>query len=63
MGSIFDSLLLNRTEKVTVEEAVHIARDAMTSACERDIHTGDDVEIVIITKDGVKREKYFMASD
>ncbi|KAL7718687.1 Proteasome beta subunit [Entamoeba marina] len=52
-----------RTEPLYEEEAINIARDVMTSACERDIHTGDNVEIMILNKDGMRKETHFMASD
>ncbi|KAL7718953.1 Proteasome beta subunit [Entamoeba marina] len=60
---LLDSLLKERTEPLYEEEAINIARDVMTSACERDIHTGDNVEIMILNKDGMRKETHFMASD
>eukprot|EP00158_Paraphelidium_tribonemae_P000880 Partr_v1_DN23591_c0_g2_i1_m14444 putative The proteasome is a multicatalytic proteinase complex which is characterized by its ability to cleave peptides with Arg, Phe, Tyr, Leu, and Glu adjacent to the leaving group at neutral or slightly basic pH. The proteasome has an ATP-dependent proteolytic activity (By similarity) len=48
---------------VPLEEAVKIAKDAFTSATERDIHTGDFLELFIVTKDGVKVEKYPLKKD
>ncbi len=38
------------------EQVVRIVKDAFTSATERDIYTGDFLEIFIITKDGVTKE-------
>lgn len=39
-------------EPILVEEAIAIAKDAFSGAAERDIYTGDSVDIWIITKDG-----------
>lgn len=60
---ILDALLKEREEPLGESEAVNIARDVLTSACERDIHTGDNAEIYILTKDGLRKETHFMASD
>ncbi|EMD44406.1 proteasome beta subunit, putative [Entamoeba histolytica KU27] len=60
---LLDSLLKDRTEPLGEQEAINIARDVMTSACERDIHTGDNVEIVILNSNGIRKEVHFMASD
>ena len=60
---VLDALLKERKEPLHEQEAINIARDVMTSACERDIHTGDNVEIFIINKDGIRSETHFMASD
>lgn len=48
---------------LSLEEAVKLAKDAFTSATERDIHTGDYLELFIITKEGVKCEKYDLKKD
>lgn len=48
---------------LTLEEAIDLVKDAMTSAGERDIYTGDMVDIAIITKDGVRREKFALKAD
>ena len=37
---------------------MNIVKDAFAGAAERDIYTGDQVEIVVITKDGMQTE-YF----
>eukprot|EP00995_Heteronema_vittatum_P008921 NODE_4188_length_600_cov_405.348457_g3021_i0.p2 GENE.NODE_4188_length_600_cov_405.348457_g3021_i0~~NODE_4188_length_600_cov_405.348457_g3021_i0.p2 ORF type:complete len:113 (-),score=70.01 NODE_4188_length_600_cov_405.348457_g3021_i0:260-571(-) len=45
---------------LTKEEALDLIKDAFSSACERDIYTGDSVELFIITKDGVQKEVFQM---
>eukprot|EP00842_Homolaphlyctis_polyrhiza_P001937 jgi/Hompol1/2744/HPOL_000633-RA len=43
-------------EPLTLENAKRIVRDAFTSATERDIYTGDGVEIFVITREGTTKE-------
>ncbi|EFJ46384.1 hypothetical protein VOLCADRAFT_62543 [Volvox carteri f. nagariensis] len=43
--------------------ALDLVKDAFVSAGERDIYTGDKVEILIITKDGIKREELQLKLD
>merc|ERR1712137_836564 len=43
---------------LSLEDTVELVKDAFTSAGERDIFTGDDCEICVITKDGVKIETF-----
>jgi len=52
----FKNHLLVPDKKLTLEQSLSIVKDAFTSAGERDIYTGDSVEIMIITKDGIKQE-------
>ncbi|MNF03264.1 hypothetical protein D3C80_2025400 [compost metagenome] len=40
------------SDNLSLEQAKTLVKDAFTSAGERDIYTGDSVEIVIISKDG-----------
>lgn len=47
----------------TLEEAVQIAKDAFTSAAERDIYTGDFVEIWKITSAGIEMERFPLRKD
>ncbi|KAG9443932.1 hypothetical protein H6P81_015272 [Aristolochia fimbriata] len=52
-------LLLPAKDAVTPlseSEAVDLIKDVFASAAERDIYTGDKVEIVVITAAGIKRE-------
>jgi len=50
--------LIKKTAQQPVEEVEAAAKDIINSIAERDIYTGDQVEIVVIRKDGVsvKRE-------
>lgn len=48
---------------LSVEEVVQLVRDAFSSATERHIHVGDGVEILIVTKDGVRKEFYELKRD
>lgn len=41
---------------LSVEETLDLVKDCFTCAGERDIYTGDKVQICIITKDGIKEE-------
>jgi 20S proteasome subunit beta 6 len=47
----------------TIQQTIRIIRDAFTSATERDIYTGDYLEVFIITKDKVTVEKYDLKKD
>jgi 20S proteasome subunit beta 6 len=42
----------------TLDDAKQILRDAITSAAERDIYTGDAVQIATVTADGLKIEEF-----
>ena len=45
------------------EDAVTLVKDCFTSAAERDIYTGDSVEIAVINKDGITFETYSLKKD
>ncbi len=45
------------------EKAISLAKDVFISAAERDIYTGDAVLINVITKDGVKTERFPLRRD
>jgi 20S proteasome subunit beta 6 len=46
-----------------MEEAVDLVKDAFAAATERDIQTGDAVEVLIITRAGIKRETLQLRKD
>ena len=48
---------------LTKEAAVEICKDAFVTAGERDIYTGDAVEVFTITKAGVKKERFELKRD
>lgn len=41
---------------LTIDAAVELVFNAFRSAAERDIYTGDKLEILIVTKDGTRKE-------
>lgn len=43
--------------------AVNIIKDSFIAAAERDIHTGDFLDIFIIDKNGIKSEKFDLRKD
>lgn len=49
--------------ELTLEETIDLVKDVFTSAGERDIYTGDTVQIAIITKDGTKIENFALKKD
>lgn len=51
------------TLPLTIDRAIKMLRDAFNSATERDIYTGDYLEIFIVTKEGVRIEKYDLKKD
>ncbi|KAI8865686.1 N-terminal nucleophile aminohydrolase [Ramicandelaber brevisporus] len=48
---------------LSLEEAMKIVKDAFTGATERDIHTGDMLEIFIIKRDGVVTQQMPLKRD
>ncbi|GLC47040.1 Proteasome subunit beta type-1 [Pleodorina starrii] len=46
-----------------LDQALDLVKDAFVSAGERDIYTGDKVEILIITKDGTRRDELQLKLD
>jgi 20S proteasome subunit beta 6 len=66
--SILDNQVAFKTQKkneknLTVEETIDLVKDVFTCAGERDIYTGDSVDIAIITKDGIKIERFELKKD
>ena len=41
---------------LTIEKALELVETAFRSAAERDIYTGDKLEILIVTKEGTRKE-------
>uniref|UniRef100_A0A6U1SFB6 Proteasome subunit beta n=1 Tax=Cyclophora tenuis TaxID=216820 RepID=A0A6U1SFB6_CYCTE len=54
---------LDAKRDLPAEEVVEIIKDAFVSAGERDIYTGDAVEIMVITKDGIQKTSYNLKAD
>lgn len=50
-------------DEVALGPCVELVKDAFTSAGERDIYTGDTLEIFKITKAGVEVEKFELKKD
>lgn len=48
---------------IAKEQAVDIVKDAFTAAGERDIYTGDTVDIWIVTKDGIEKDTLELKKD
>ncbi len=45
------------------EKAVNLVKDVFISATERDIYTGDALQISVVTKDGVQIETFPLRRD
>ncbi|XP_067945634.1 proteasome subunit beta type-1-like [Watersipora subatra] len=48
---------------LTLEKAIVVARDVFISAAERDIYTGDAIQLQVITKDGIKQDTFPLRRD
>ncbi|CAG8471737.1 1204_t:CDS:2 [Dentiscutata erythropus] len=59
----FKNVQIVEKPRLTLDRALCIAKDAFTSATERDIYTGDHLEIFIIKQDGVTTESYPLKRD
>jgi len=49
--------------ELSLEDTVRLVKDALSSAAERDIYTGDYATIFIITKDGIREESFELKHD
>lgn len=54
---------LRDVQYLELDEVIQLVRDAFSSATERHIHVGDGLEILIVTKDGVKTEYFELKKD
>ena len=54
---------LDPQNDLPAEEVVEIIKDAFLSAGERDIYTGDTVEIMIVTKEGIQKTSFQLKAD
>lgn len=65
---LLDNIIGNRNRQepkptLSAAEVVEIFKDAFLSAGERDIYTGDQVEIAVITKDGIATHHFALKAD
>jgi len=65
---LLDNILCHKNRQdpqppLTPQLAVEFAKEAFVSAGERDIHTGDAVEIAVVTKDGITTETFQLKQD
>jgi 20S proteasome subunit beta 6 len=54
---------LDERRNLPKEEVVEIVKDAFISCGERDIYTGDKVEIIIVTKEGIEKIYFDLKAD
>lgn len=52
-----------KARELSVEEVVDLVKDCFAAASERDIYTGDSVEIAVITKEGIQIETMELRKD
>lgn len=66
--SLFDNQIKCETHPqnrrdISKAEAIEMVKDAFTSVGERDIYTGDSVDIFIITEEGIERQTFQLKMD
>lgn len=66
--SLLDNQVMCKThpsnfKELSLEETLALVKDAFTSCGERDIYTGDSVNLAIITKAGIKYETFELKKD
>jgi 20S proteasome subunit beta 6 len=54
---------LNTVAEHSIDDVKRIIKDAFSSATERDIYTGDYLEMFVITKDGIVKETFPLKKD
>lgn len=59
----FRNMLNVEKEDLTIDRSLNVIKDVFISAAERDIFTGDGIDIKIITSDGIKNETFKLRQD
>lgn len=59
----FKNQLNAEGKKVSLEQAIALVKDSFISAAERDIYTGDSILFSVITKDGIREERFQLRKD
>jgi 20S proteasome subunit beta 6 len=66
---LLDNQVARRNQKLdgpitlSLQETIELVKDALSSAAERDIYTGDFAEIYIITQEGIRKEDFELKHD
>ena len=55
--------MFRHARSIPLAKAIQVAKDAFVGAAERDIYTGDCVEIYVIQASGVTVEKFSLRRD
>ena len=53
----------NNLKPITLDFAMKVARDAFVGATERDIYTGDSLEMFVMTKEGIVKHVFPLKRD